>query len=207
MNEQIETEQFSRRTSVGFIVGIWVAAPYFLLQQFSLYPVYWLEESSLDSSIPVFLNAVYLYFSYYLLLMWAAYGIPYTTFVRFLKTICIVSLVSHLCFFFFPTGISREHLPTDQAPDLYQLLVKWEKPRNCLPSLHASLATLATLALWQKGKLSGLIAGFWTVAILWSAIALRQHHLLDLAAGVALAVSVWFLHGKMEQAKAKQHAR
>lgn len=193
MNSKTRPEQLIRRTSVGFIVCIWVLAPYLLLQQFSLYPVYWLEESSLDKLVAVNLNAIYPYFSYYFLLIWAVFGTPNHQFVRFLKTVCMVTLVSHLCFFFFPTGVSRDSLPIDQAPSLYQWLVSWEKPRNCLPSLHASLAALSALALWKRGTFSGLFSSLWLVGILWSALALRQHLIIDLAAGVALAVVIWLL--------------
>jgi len=191
MLDQQNLQKYTRRSCVGFIVCIWILAPYLLLQQFSLYSVFWLEESSIDKHVPVNLNAVYIYFSYYFLLIIAGYATSDKIFVRFLKAVSMVALVSHLCFFFFPTGLSRDSIDIQNAPALYEWLVKWEKPRNCLPSLHASLSILCSLALFQRNKLLGILAAFWTLAILWSALALRQHITIDLAAGVLLASTVW----------------
>ena len=189
----VHLEHVIRRVSVGFIVCIWILAPYILLQQFSLYEVTWLQETALDKMVPVYLGAVYIYFSYYLILAWAGFAVRRAVFVRFMKAVCMVALVSHLCFFFFPTGVSREGIDMSNAPLLYEWLVGWEKPRNCLPSLHGSLATLAMFALWQKGTISGMIASCWWAGVMWSTIALRQHVIIDLGAGILLAAVVWFV--------------
>ena len=70
---------------VGFIVCIWILAPYFLLQQFSLHQIHWLEGSWLDRQIPLHLQAVYIYFTYCLLLAWAGFAVSSAVFVRFDK--------------------------------------------------------------------------------------------------------------------------
>ena len=182
-----------RRACVGFIVGIWILAPYMLLQQFALHSVTWLNETDFDRMVPIVPSAIYVYFSYYLLLLWAGSAVPDANFAKFLRAVCMVTLVSHLTFFFFPTGLARDAMEAIETPALYDWLVSVEKPRNCLPSLHASLATLAALALWSRGKLVGILGALWMVAILWSAIAIRQHILIDLAAGVVLAMVVWLV--------------
>ena len=179
--------QAARRICVSFIVCIWILAPYLILQQFSLYEVTWLQENNLDRLIPINLQAIYIYFSYYLFLSITAWTVSKPDFVKFMQSICFVVLISHLSYFFFPTGISRETINTDNAPLLYEWLTQWEKPRNCLPSLHASLSTLALLTLWKKTWLWKLVASLWCIAILWSAVALRQHVTLDIGTGILLA--------------------
>jgi len=196
MTKQLEIlsiKHLARRVSVTFVVCIWILAPYLILQQFSLYPVIWLEETHLDRMIPWQPNSVYVYFSYYLFMLWGCLTISSNHFVRLLRNICIVVLISHLCFFFIPTGLMREGSHIAEAPQLYQWLVSWEKPRNCLPSLHASLATLSMLALWSKAVSLRVLAVLWWIAILWSTLALKQHVIVDSAAGVVLATLVWFL--------------
>ena len=193
MKLEIQSEaELYRRLSVGFIVCIWILAPYLLLQKFAMFDVWWIEESSIDKKIDINFNAVYVYFSYYFLLAWTGLWISSSAFTRYMKTICVVCLISHFCFFFVPSGISRDSLDSSDAPYLYQWLISWELPRNCFPSLHASLATLASLALIEKSKPLGLIASLWTLAILWSAVALRQHVIIDLLAGSILAIAVWY---------------
>ena len=185
-----------RRLAVGSIVSIWITAPYFLLQQFSLYPVFWLQRSWLDQQVPICFPSVYIYLSYFMLLIWASFAVSMSDFVRLMKAICLVTLISHLCFFLFPTGLSRENIPLEQAPALYHFLTDWEKPRNCFPSLHASLTALAVFALWTRNTFSGVVGGVWWLLILWSTLALRQHVVLDLVGGVLLASGIWLLVGK-----------
>lgn len=204
MKLEIQNEdELYRRLSVGFIVCIWILAPYLLLQKFAIIDIWWLQTNSLDQAIPVNFNAIYVYFSYYLLLAWTGLWISSETFTRYMKTICVVCLISHFCFFFIPSGISRDNLGTENAPYLYRWLISWELPRNCFPSLHASLATLATLALFTKSKFTGILASFWTVGILWSAIALRQHVVIDLAAGILISTAVWFGYAQVKSPRHK----
>jgi hypothetical protein len=184
-------EWFMRRTCVGFIVCIWVVAPLLLLQQFSLYQVTWLKVGSVDKLIPVNLQAIYAYLSFSLLLVWAGYGTEDQYFLRFLKSVCLVALVSHLCFFFIPTGLSRDAIDMQNPPLLYKWLFTWEKPRTCLLSLHGSLGTLSCLALWKSGWRSGITSTLWLIATLWSAVSLRQDIFLNLALGIGLAFVSW----------------
>lgn len=64
--------------------------------------------------------------------------------------------------------------------------------RNLLPSLHVAFAVLAALALAPKGGLTlRFVLGAWAIGVSASTVLLRQHHLLDVVAGVALAFTSW----------------
>lgn len=188
-----------RRLSVGFIVCIWIVAPYLLLQQFSLYEVIWLQPNALDHMVPIEPNGIYPYFLFYFFLLWAFLAAPIQRFITYLKAISLVVLISHLSFFFFPTGVSREVLAGVDMPSLYKWLISWENPRNCLPSLHASLTTLAICVLWEKGRLVRVVTIVLGCLIFWSALAIRQHLTIDLIAGIVLGIIAWLLCHKTKQ--------
>ena len=69
---------------------------------------------------------------------------------------------------------------------------------NCFPSMHVSVATLAALHVYNNVPLGAALL-FWTLAaslilISLSALFTKQHYLVDLPAGFALAVAIYSLH-------------
>lgn len=63
---------------------------------------------------------------------------------------------------------------------------------NLLPSLHVALATFAALVLGQRRATFTRVAlTLWAIAIAVSTLLIHQHHVLDVAAGVALAVACY----------------
>lgn len=71
-------------------------------------------------------------------------------------------------------------------------LTQLDTPANCLPSLHAALSVSCALAITCCRVTRWTIAWWgWVALIVWSAISLRQHLAIDLAAGAALAIGVW----------------
>jgi hypothetical protein len=73
-----------------------------------------------------------------------------------------------------------------QAADVLNL------ERNDLPSLHVAFAfTLAAAFAPRTGRVGFAVLCAWAVATAVSTLLTRQHHLLDVAGGIALAAVVW----------------
>ncbi len=72
--------------------------------------------------------------------------------------------------------------------------------RNELPSLHVALALTAALAYGRalggsRGWLSRALLVAWAGAVAASAVLIHEHHLLDVAAGLALGAAGWRIAG------------
>jgi membrane-associated phospholipid phosphatase len=71
----------------------------------------------------------------------------------------------------------------------------YEKSHNvfgAMPSLHAGYGAVPALAVWQlRGKLPALSYGcaLWAMLMAFAAVYLRHHYILDVLAGVAVAIT------------------
>lgn len=188
------------RAVVGVAVGALGLAAYLALQSVELRPVIWLEPGALESAIPANAGtlAVCAYFSFYPLAFLPGLVRSDRAFRRYLTCYVIVALVSLATFALAPSGVSRESIVLEDASWLYRQLAAADQPRNAFPSLHASVSVLAGLALWAavRAPFPRSLLAAWIAIVLWSTIATRQHVLVDLASGGALALSVWWCYGR-----------
>lgn len=197
-----ETDSLLRRVYSGVLVVIWIAAPYALLQQVEIRDVWWVGPSAIDRLIDVELGALWIYFSYFLLLSWVGLALEKGLYLRFLVTVGWVTLVSHMVFLFVPSGVDRGMIDLEGAPMIYRWMVMADLPRNAFPSLHASLSVVAALGVMASRKFGGVVkvlVWVWVLGIFWSAIALRQHYLVDLVSGGFLGWGVWRLRLELEE--------
>jgi membrane-associated phospholipid phosphatase len=106
----------------------------------------------------------------------------------------VVVLVSLAIFIAVPTRTVRpdtRELGTSLTADVYRNMVAVDGPAaNAAPSLHVSLTCLLALGLladfprWRVVSVVG-------IGIIWlSTLLTQQHHLIDVASGVALALAV-----------------
>lgn len=104
---------------------------------------------------------------------------------------CALLLVHGLAFLLFPTTYPRPAFPFDWAPMFrvpYDILVLFDSPRNCFPSLHAALSTYVTIAYWRRDWRLGVASLLVTAAMFASALALKQHYAIDLIVGACVAI-------------------
>jgi hypothetical protein len=66
-----------------------------------------------------------------------------------------------------------------------------DPPYNLFPSLHLAVATLAALSAWKARPVYGAIGFAWVLLIAVSVSTVKQHFLIDSAAGAALACAVY----------------
>jgi membrane-associated phospholipid phosphatase len=71
------------------------------------------------------------------------------------------------------------------------LLYTWDPPLNLFPSLHIALAVLAGLAAWKAQPAAGAVALPAVLMIAVSVCTVKQHFLVDVLAGTALALAIY----------------
>jgi len=107
---------------------------------------------------------------------------------RYFVSAMIAYTINYLFFAFFPTRIHRAPLPKDDGLFLWAMerIREIDKPYTCFPSLHMTNCGLVVIALW-KTKLGPWFL-LWTLAIAVSTLTTDQHLVLDLPAGIVVAL-------------------
>ncbi len=109
---------------------------------------------------------------------WRAYGL----------SLSVVS-ISFCVFWAAPTCIDRPPFaPNSPSASVLGWLWRIDASGNCAPSLHASLMTWAVhIGIGRCGQPRWFAAPCW-ILVLYSTLAVRQHVVVDLITGVALAL-------------------
>ena len=172
---------------------------YFLPQWIAWRTPLRLPMTVVDRIVPFAPRWVYVYVSMYVMLL-----IPPLLTIRgeALRRYTIGAMImfvgAAVIFVVWPVEYPRPPL-TEVAPWVYRLVVSLDRPINSIPSLHAGLvaftlffAARALVDLPLRTRRFILLTGtIWSVAILYGTLATKQHYLLDLPPGVALA---WVAH-------------
>ena len=106
----------------------------------------------------------------------------------------IATGIAFVVFMVFPTTLPRDALvPSDWLAGIYAQLYGLDQPVNCFPSLHVALAhlTWTTYLRGRSPKAFGI--GLWALLITVSTITTKQHYVIDVVGGVALAGLSWTL--------------
>jgi hypothetical protein len=116
------------------------------------------------------------------------------TFHWYVKRGLVLVAVTLVIFMVIPTQTApRPHADLGDGPTawLYRMMVEIdEPPANAAPSLHVSLTFLLTLAFLRDFPRWAWLAAI-SVAFVWLAtLFTRQHHLIDVASGILLALLI-----------------
>jgi membrane-associated phospholipid phosphatase/phytoene/squalene synthetase len=117
----------------------------------------------------------------------------------FFLTLTAETLIAGLCFLLFPV---EQAYPPRIASGLWGEVFRFADALNLdhneIPSLHVAFAVTAALVFGKRcGPLGRTLFALWAVAVSGSTLLLHEHHLLDVAAGVALAfVAVGTVQGR-----------
>jgi hypothetical protein len=182
---------------LGLSVGICV--PYFALQHFVFAAPRTPWITPLDLRIAFEPRWIWVYASLALLVPLAPLLTPtrdgLARYVHGLAWLCVTSFVAFLVL-----PVAGPRPPEIPAQGLYAMIVAVDRPLNSLPSLHAgltaySLLHLARVATDARSAAAGrrfvVLGVAWGVAILFSTLATKQHWVVDLPFGMALA---WAAH-------------
>lgn len=176
-------------------LNLWISGPYHAIQRLSTRPATPMPVLGLDRAVPFASEWTWVYLSVFALAPLPAMLMRDRVLLKRLALeMAVIGLVSNAIFVVWPTSVPRPDAAG--TTEEWQTLTTIDRPVNACPSLHASLAVFA--ALWflplGRGRAGGtaLVAAAWAwaLAVLWATLATKQHVVVDLAAGAALAVLV-----------------
>ncbi len=184
----------------GICAFMWVFfAAYFHVLRNPVRPVTEMPLTALDAWIPFEPAAFWAYVSLWVyvgiapaLLPTLAAGLRHAAWAA---ALCASGL---LCFWLWPTAVppSVHHLDQAMAGHAgFALLRGVDAAGNACPSLHVASAVFSAMGLQRVLAAAGApwpfhaVNGVWLLLIVWSTVAIRQHVVLDVAAGTALGLA------------------
>jgi membrane-associated phospholipid phosphatase len=117
-------------------------------------------------------------------------------FVRLLLAFGLTLLVAYATYLLFPVYLERPPLVVDSLPT-WMLSLEYRDPSyNHLPSLHVAISWLVWLSCRTGVRHPRLLLA-WVVAVSLSTLFVKQHFVVDVATGAALAVVAWWVAGRI----------
>ena len=177
---------------VAAVLALWFLVPWYLIiGKFTHGWTMHLPELALDRLIPVQPIWVVIYGSH-LIFFWVPVVVmrqEEQIFRTFLAYVMIWS-VGLVCFLMYPTILPR---PTTSAIGdgffgwCLRAVYQADTPRNNLPSLHVAHAFVSAFACYLVNRGVGLASLGWASLIALSTLFTKQHYVLDVISGIALA--------------------
>jgi membrane-associated phospholipid phosphatase len=145
----------------------------------------------LDRLVPFVPWTLLVYQSFFVMLLWAAWICSASEFLRLLVAVLLANIAAYAGFILFPSHYPRPDWRTIQPElirDAFASMYSQDAPGNTFPSIHVAVTTLVTLRLRQRpfGKL--WLA--WGALVVLSTLTVKQHYLVDVIGGVALAIGL-----------------
>lgn len=157
----------------------------------------YLPWTRVDEAVPFVPLTFWIYFSDYLLVvsafLWQRTWPEVRQFTRAYFALLIVGSTIHLLW---PTAFPRDTFPltgddfTDRA---FSLLRQVDLPTSCLPSMHVAGSYLAAFSLWRRSRTVFTVWTSWATAVAVSTLTAKQHYVIDVLAGLALAGLIWVI--------------
>jgi membrane-associated phospholipid phosphatase len=168
------------------------AALYYLNNYYQVFTVHRVPRSVLDRGISFSPYWIYVYLLAYLMPVFLFFYLREKGLhLRYLSAFFILTILTNVVFFFFPTMIDRVTPILDQTDSITQLafnlLFSIDQPFNCLPSTHVSTSFVAALIL-RKDRTQFILFLLLAISISYSSLAIGQHYFIDAVAGVIVAL-------------------
>jgi membrane-associated phospholipid phosphatase len=145
----------------------------------------------LDVAIPFLPWTHAVYTSFFVLLLAAAWQLDGREYVRMLGAVLVVNAVCYLGFILFTSHYPRPDVESIASPywrEQFRLMWSQDKPGNTFPSLHVATTVLGTLRL--RLRRGGTLWVVWATLICVSTLTVKQHFLVDVLGGLAVAFAV-----------------
>lgn len=175
---------------VAVIVGAAVLVGFYQLPaRLQFRPTISLDQSFIDSWIPFLEWTIWFYVSEYLLVILAIWlAVSDLERSRAFYALILASTIGLAIFILWPTAVAPQS-PTSVG--LTGLLWRWlytvDTSANALPSLHAANTCIAAICIYRLGRAWRFIAPVWAVSVLVSTLTTKQHYVIDIVGGIALA--------------------
>jgi fatty acid desaturase/membrane-associated phospholipid phosphatase len=177
------------REKIGLFVLLSVTTTllYFGTQRSVLFGATIMPVTPLDRGIPFVTAFIVPYISFFFLILTPLFVIDDAQELRDVAFgFGLIVLVSSVAFLFWPTILSP-------AASRRMELLALDTERNACPSLHASLALYCALCAQRQIQARFAKCGLWawTVVVIASAMLIKRHVALDIAAGAAIGWAVY----------------
>ena len=193
---KLYSERFATFAVWGTLVGV---------AFFSVYPTTnWLAELrdnphylffAWELRFPFVQEFIWFYLSLYLLFALPPFFLTSDEMKRLAKKLITATCLAGLVFLVLPTRLGFPRIVPPDSPyrEIFQTMFVIDKPFNLVPSLHVVYSTAIILAIAERlGKTGSIVLFGWLALVLASTILVRQHHLLDVLTGLALALIMHF---------------
>ena len=198
---------------MGFVMWFVAAFMYLTTNHFPLSEPQLLNMTWVDQNIPFLPRSVWIYTSEYLY-----FGLAYASIrssenlSRYFFSFLSLQAVSVFIFMLWPTTYPRDLYPLPETLDsltfgLFSSLRTTDTPASCCPSLHVSSITLSALVFWDERRKLFPWFAIWGAAINLSTLTTKQHYLVDVLAGLAMAGFFYWLFHRKFQVAAPQASR
>jgi len=149
----------------------------------------------LDRAVPLVPQAIWPYALYYVLVMMPLFAVRrMRELSEVFSAYLLVTFSAWLVYILWPVRMEYPHQAC--AGFSCQLVLRlWAMDMgvNVMPSLHAAHSVLAAAIFWSYRNKAWPLMAAGAAAVSVAAILTRQHYILDIVAGVALALVVWAL--------------
>lgn len=121
-----------------------------------------------------------------------------SSFVQVAKSYVIMNFTSVAIFLLMPAKYARPEVPTQEEFLWWGTALNYilDKPVNCFPSLHVANAFFASMIAYHYRPRIGIIAWSLSATIGISTLYMKQHFLVDVLMGFALAFVVYRFYFK-----------
>lgn len=196
-------EKIEKRNWFFFLVGYFVGG-YLLINWINQFRSHYFDVSfSFEQSIPFIPAFIFGYILVYFSVLLLYFLIDdIDDFRRAVVAYLLMTTVHYIFFLAFPVRY-------ELRPDLisaagfgvgvtrfYYII---DMPHNCFPSLHVAYPALAALISWRHHRYSSWLFIVMTIIISASIVFVKQHYILDVVAGAATAIFLYFIVIKTEK--------
>jgi membrane-associated phospholipid phosphatase len=150
----------------------------------------------LDRAVPTVPEAIWPYGLYYVLVMMPMFAVRRSRELgEVLTAYLFVTVSAWVAYAVWPVRMEYPHLVCGGRFSCEVLLRLWSMDMgvNVMPSLHAAHSALAAAIFWSYRNKAWPLIAVGAAAVSVAAVLTRQHYILDIVAGVALALVGWAL--------------
>ncbi len=149
----------------------------------------------LDRAVPLVPAAIWPYALYYVLVMMPLFAVRrMRELTEVFSAYLLVTFSAWIVYVIWPVRMEYPHeVCTGFSCTILMRLWAMDMGVNVMPSLHAAHSVLAAAIFWSYRNKAWPLMAAGAAAVSVAAILTRQHYILDIVAGVALALVVWAL--------------